>query len=206
MLSARLRDEALWGADFLTRFHSPDGYFYTGIFDALTKRLEERVITAPLQNSVRTSRYQAAYRHGAGLAIAALARASTLEDHGDHPQTEYLAAARKAFTHLEQNNPTYLFDNTENLLDDYTALLAATELANAEPDSVVVEAARRRASAVVARYESAGDSPGWFRVGKAGSRSSTLLSRGCRSSRCCGLRRCCRGCLRRRWLGRSLCG
>ncbi|MEU4392460.1 glycoside hydrolase family 9 protein [Kribbella sp. NPDC023855] len=170
VLGARLRDEALWGADFLTRFRSPEGYFYTGIFDALTKRLEERYITAPLQNSVRTPRYQAAYRHGAGLAIAALARASTLEDDGDHPRATYLTAAHEAFTHLEQHNPTYLFDHTENLLDDYTALLATTELTAAEAavSSAAAEAARRRASSVIGRYERPGDGPGWFRVDGAG--------------------------------------
>lgn len=193
VLGARLRDEALWGADFLTRFRSPEGYFYTGIFDALTKRLEERVITAPLQNSGRTTRYQAAYRHGAGLAIAALARAATLDNHGDHSHDDYLTAAREAFTHLEQHNLTYLFDHTENILDDYTALLAATELARAEAlltpargealgtsaelrpgvpgasaGGAAAAAARRRAAALVARYESPGDGPGWFRADEAG--------------------------------------
>ena len=176
VLSARLRDEALWGADFLTRFRSPDGYFYTGIFDALTKRLEERVITAPLQNSVRTTRYQAAYRHGGGLAIAALARASTVNSDGDHPRTTYLSAARQAFTHLETHNHTYLFDNTESIIDDYTALLAATELTNAERTAAAhggagveaAAAARRRVRALVARYASSGDGPGWFRGDEEG--------------------------------------
>ena len=160
VLGARLRDEALWGADFLTRFRSAEGYFYTGIFDALTKKLEERVITAPLQNSVRTTRYQAAYRHGAGLAIAALARASTVDTDGDFPRTTYLTAARESFIHLEQHNRDYLFDGKESIIDDYTALLAATELAQAGED--FVEAARRRARSLIDRYERAAG-PGWFR-------------------------------------------
>ncbi len=168
VLGARLRDEALWGADFLTRFRSPEGYFYTGIFDALTKRLEERVITAPLQDCVRTSRYQAAYRQGAGLAIAALARASTLTTDGDFPRTEYLKAARESFIHLEEHNLNYLFDHTESIVDDYTALLAATELARAESAADVVSAARRRAGALVARYERDGEGPGWFRGDESG--------------------------------------
>ncbi len=112
MLGTRLRDEALWGADFLMRFRSPEGYFYTGIFDALTKDLEERVVTAPLQNSVRTSRYQAGYRQGGGLAIAALARASTVDDDGDFTRAEYLQAAQAGFEHLEKHNLEYLFDGT----------------------------------------------------------------------------------------------
>jgi hypothetical protein len=128
---ARLRDEGLFGADFLVRFQSPDGYFYTGIFDALTKDLGERVVTAPLQDSVRTQRWQAAYRHGGGMAIAALARASTLEDHGDFGSAEYFAAAEHGFHHLEAHNREYLFDGEESVIDDYCALLAATELLRA---------------------------------------------------------------------------
>ncbi|MFI5735876.1 glycoside hydrolase family 9 protein [Kribbella sp. NPDC051587] len=166
MLSARLRDEALWGADFLMRFRSPEGYFYTGIFDALTKQLEERVITAPLQNSVRTSRYQAGYRQGGGLAIAALARASTVDDDGEFTRAEYLQAAQEGFAHLEEHNLEYLFDGTESVLDDYAALLAATELVAAGID--VAPAARRRATSLITRYVRPETGPGWFRADELG--------------------------------------
>ncbi|WP_405058523.1 glycoside hydrolase family 9 protein [Kribbella sp. NBC_01505] len=166
MLSARLRDEALWGADFLMRFRSPEGYFYTGIFDALTKNLEERVITAPLQNSVRTSRYQAGYRQGGGLAIAALARASTVDADGEFSRAQYLEAAQAGLEHLEKHNLEYLFDGTESVLDDYTALLAATELVIAGVNAV--EAARRRAASLIARYVVPDTGPGWFRADEAG--------------------------------------
>jgi hypothetical protein len=175
LLSTRLRDEALFGADFLVRFRSPDGYFYTGIFDALTKQLDERFVTAPLQNSVRTSRYQAAYRHGAGLAIATLARASTTDSDGDHPRSTYLKTAYEAFTHLEQHNREYLFDRTESIVDDYCALLGATELAAAlrtaglgDEAAEVANAAWRRAHSLVSRYVSSDDAPGWFRADEAG--------------------------------------
>ncbi|GMA23500.1 endochitinase [Luteimicrobium album] len=164
-VGARLRDEGLWGADFLVRFRAPEGYFYTGIFDALTKDLRERVVTAPLQDSVRTSRYQAAYRHGGGLAIAALARASRLDDDGDLPRSRYLDAAVAGFVHLEQHNREYLFDGEESVVDDYTALLAAAELVGAGVDAAE-PAARARAAALVARYVRPEDGPGWF-VGDA---------------------------------------
>lgn len=161
-VGTRLRDEALWGADFLVRFRAPEGYFYTGIFDALTKDLEERVVTAPLQDSVRTARYQAAYRHGGGLAIAALARASLLDDDGDLPRERYLDAAVAGFVHLEQHNREYLFDGEESVVDDYAALLAAAELVGAGVD-LAVTAARARAAALVARYvRPGGGEPGWF--------------------------------------------
>jgi hypothetical protein len=156
---ARLRDEALHGADFLMRFRSPEGYFYTGIFDALTKDLQERVITAPLQDSVRTQRWQAAYRHGGGMAIAALARAATLDASGDFGPGEYWAAAERGFEHLEKHNAEYLFDGQESIIDDYCALMAATELiragrlrgADVEPFE---QAARTRVAGLSSRLES----------------------------------------------------
>lgn len=156
-LGTRLRDEALFGADFLVRFQDPEGYFYTAIFDALTKDLDERVINAPLQDSVRTTRWQAAYRQGGGLAIAALARAATLDDHGDFTSQEYLDAARRGFDHLEQHNRAYLYDGEESVIDDYCALLAATELLRATPGDPVVEAAAdRRAAQLTRRYTDTG--------------------------------------------------
>ncbi|WP_433894194.1 glycoside hydrolase family 9 protein [Streptomyces sp. CA-111067] len=161
-LGARLRDEALWGADFLVRFRAPEGYFYTGVFDALTKRLDERFVTAPLPECVRTDRYQAAYRQGGGLAIAALARAATLDDHGDFTGAQYLDAALTGFTHLEAHNLEYLDDGTESVTDDYAALLAATELVAAGA-SAAEAAARRRARLLTGRYVRPGDGgPGWF--------------------------------------------
>ncbi|KRC47029.1 chitinase [Leifsonia sp. Root227] len=152
----RLRDEGLFGADFLVRFQSDDGYFYTGIFDALTKDLDERVINAPLQDSVRTQRWQAAYRHGGGLAIAALALASTQDASGDVDADTYFASAVRGFEHLEAHNAEYLFDGQESALDDYCALLAAAELADAAAArgadaGAFLDAAARRADALTAR-------------------------------------------------------
>jgi hypothetical protein len=118
-LGARLRDEALWGADFLVRFRAPEGWFYTGVFDALTKRLDERLVTAPLPECVRTDRYRAGYRQGGGPAVAALARAAGLGDRGDFTSAEYLDAALAGFAHLEAHNLEYLHDGTESVVDDY---------------------------------------------------------------------------------------
>ena len=152
----RLRDEGLFGADFLVRFQAQEGYFYTGIFDALTKELDERVITAPLQDSVRTQRWQAAYRHGGGLAIAALALASIQDASGDVDADTYFASAVRGFEYLEAHNTEYLFDGQESALDDYCALLAAAELANAatargDDAEAFLDAAARRAEALTAR-------------------------------------------------------
>ncbi|UAJ80349.1 glycoside hydrolase family 9 protein [Leifsonia sp. ZF2019] len=162
----RLRDEGLFGADFLVRFQDPAGFFYTGIFDALTKRLEERVITAPLQDSVRTRRWQAAYRHGGGLAIAALALASTADEDGDYSRDAYFDAAERGFDHLERHNREYLFDGEESAIDDYCALLAAAELAHAAwtrggDASRFVAAAHGRAAALAGRVR-AGKTGAWL--------------------------------------------
>ncbi|NUT18583.1 MAG: glycoside hydrolase family 9 protein [Hamadaea sp.] len=145
-----LLEEALWGADFLRRFRSTEGYFYTGVFDALTKRLDERFVTAPLADCVRTSRYQAGYRQGGGLAIAALARASTFD-------AGLLPIAIEAFEHLEAHNREYLFDGEESIVDDYCALLAAAELIGAG-HAAAAPAAERRARSLLARHA------GWFTV------------------------------------------
>lgn len=175
-LGARLRDEALFGADFLVRFRTPEGAFYSGIFDALTKKLEERVINAPLPECVRTDRYRASYRGGGGLAIAALARASLESEHGDFTSAEYLAAAVGAFDDLETHNEEYLFGldletgeltgSAESIVDDYCALLAASELVVAVDDGEVARfaaAADRRALSLIERYRAGGDGKaGWF--------------------------------------------
>lgn len=162
----RLRDEGLFGADFLVRFRDPSGYFYTAIFDALTKRLEERVITAPLQDSVRTQRWQAAYRQGGGLAIAALALASCADDEGDFRREEYFAAAVRGFQHLERHNRDYLFDGEESIIDDYCALLAAAELlaaagATGADRRAFAAAGARRAESIAQRLRD-GETGAWL--------------------------------------------
>lgn len=162
----RLRDEGLFGADFLTRFQDPQGFFYTGIFDALTKRLEERVITAPLQDSVRTQRWQAAYRHGGGLAIAALALAATADADGEEGRDAYFAAAERGFDHLQEHNRAYLFDGEESVIDDYAALLAAAELVAAARlrgvDGARFEAAGRERAASLRDRVRSGETGAWL--------------------------------------------
>ncbi|WP_051366660.1 glycoside hydrolase family 9 protein [Hamadaea tsunoensis] len=158
-LAVRVRDEALWGADFLVRFRAPEGYFYTGIFDALTKNLDERFVTAPLPDCVRTDRYQAGYRQGGGLAIAALAAAARLDDDGEFGRDRYLAVAVEAFEHLEEHNLAYLHDGVESIVDDYCALLAATELVASGYDRARPAADRRYANLLGRHVPGA---PGWF--------------------------------------------
>ncbi|MFZ4843066.1 glycoside hydrolase family 9 protein [Mycetocola saprophilus] len=176
VLGARLRDEALFGADFLIRFRDPRGRFYSGIFDGLTKSLPERIINAPLPECVRTDRYIASYRGGGGLAIAALARASRESEHGEFDQAAYLSAARTAFLDLEAHNDEYLFGldlasgeltpSSESIVDDYCALLAATELHAADPRPEYAEAVATRLANIEGRHRAG--SPGWFEAWEDG--------------------------------------
>lgn len=173
ILGSTLRDEGLHGADFLVRMCSPQGSFYTSVFDSFRHELNEREVCAPLPNGKKTDRCLASYRGGGGMAIAALARASQQERHGTFTSTEYLEAATSAFLDLEKNNRSYLFGvnietgdiigSSESIVDDYCALLAATELFAAQHRQEYAEAAMRRFHNLLVRYHNPSDgSPGWF--------------------------------------------
>ncbi|OBU19781.1 chitobiase [Photobacterium kishitanii] len=134
----RLLEEALFGADFLVRMQSDDGFFYMTVFDKWSKSPAQRDICAyATQDGIKTDDYQAGFRQGGGVAIAALAAAARITTlpscsripHYDDPQSErYLQAAERGYWHLKQHNIAYLNDNTENIIDEYCALLAAVEL------------------------------------------------------------------------------
>lgn len=123
-----LRSEALWGADYLMRSLSKQGYFYMIVFSYFNKDPDARRVVGLHANSVTTNEYQAAFREGGGMAIAALARISRWKVHGEYTSGQYLAAAKRAFAHLLVNNTRYDDDGKENIIDDYCALMAATEL------------------------------------------------------------------------------
>ena len=130
-LDLRLREEAVWGADFLMRMQDPSGYFYMTVFDTWSKSLDERRICAyRARKGILTDEFQSAYRQGGGFAIAALARTSRLkgEKLGDYDSSEYLGAAVAGWRHLEVHNRKYLDDGRENIIDDFCALMAAVEL------------------------------------------------------------------------------
>ena len=155
-------DEALWGADFLVRMLSDDGYFYTTVFNGWHASDGGWNLCAFSGSSgTMSSNYQAAYREGGGMAIAALARASTLGKGGDYTSNEYLAAAKTGFDHLESKQTlggdcAYCDDKNENIIDDYTALMAATELSIATGLSKYMTAARERAEHLIGRLSDDG--------------------------------------------------
>jgi hypothetical protein len=148
--------EAHYGADYIVRSLSPKGYFYMTIFSYFKKDPGERRIVGLLADSKTTSDYQCAYREGGGMAIAALARISQWKQHGEFTSEQYISAAKRAFKHLEINNLKYDDNGKENIIDDYCALMAASELWIATNDDVYKVAARKRAQHLSDRMSKAG--------------------------------------------------
>ncbi len=151
-----LMAEALYGADYLLRSLSPSNYFYMTVFSYFNKDPRARRVVGLLANSKTTDDYQCAYREGGGLAIASLARVSQWKTHGEFSAQAYLAGAERAFAHLQTHNLQYDDDGKENIIDDYCALMAATELWIATDRAVYRDAARQRAKNLAARMSTAG--------------------------------------------------
>ncbi len=169
----RMLDEGLFGADFLVRIKRPDGSFFESITAPGKDKLpQDRAIGNPnwrtqikksasdstehLQTAEGPHAYEASFRAGGGMAIAALALASTMPIDGDFSRTLYLNAAKEAFQFLNLHNRELLNDGKENILDDYCALMAATELYSATKDEIYRSAADRRAASLMARLATAG--------------------------------------------------
>lgn len=168
-LSKEMIVESAWGADFLVRMQDPDGYFYTIVFDNWTKDETKREICAyETSDGIRTADYKAAFREGAGISIAALARLSAEDVSGEFSNEIYLEKAEKGFAHLLENNIKYCDDNKENIIDDYTALMAATELYNATKNEKYLSHARLRAQNLADRISEDKNYKGWFRADESG--------------------------------------
>ena len=146
-----LVDEALYGADYLMRSLSPDGYFYMTVFSYFKKDPNARRVVGLLADSKTTSDYQCAFREGGGMAIAALARISQWPKAGAFSSRQYLEGAERAFAHLQVNNAKYDDDGKENIIDDYCALMAASELWMATGKSLYRDEARHRARNLAGR-------------------------------------------------------
>jgi hypothetical protein len=152
-----LQAEALWGADYLYRLLTSGGYFYMVVFDFLNCNTANRRVGGLLANSVMDNRWQCSFRAGGGMAIAALARISRWNKNGLYfTYQNYLDGAKRAFAHLLANNSSYLYDGKENIIDDYCALMAATELWIATDSSLYRDQARTRAQNLAARMSTAG--------------------------------------------------
>lgn len=185
----RLLDEALFGADYLVRSKDPNGSFYITVSGrGPEKKPEDRRIAAKAERHIiltpetkdkfrdygrekiaGDAAYEAGYREGAGLSIAALAMAAARggrdgqpgsegygvsRGEGDFTAAQYLKAAEDAFAFLEKNNLAFTNDGKKNIVDDYCALIAATELFRTTKKAVYKEAADRRAASLASRLAS----------------------------------------------------
>lgn len=179
----RLVDEAIYGADFLMRAHVPKGSFYESIGapgkgklakDRLISPTNYRQVIKTTPGSAGSAEqgkaewprdYEASFRNGGGVAIAALAAASTLAEHGEFSSRRYLTTAEDAFRFLEQHNRELLSDGAEDIVDDYCALLAATELYRASREDTWRKAADKRADQLIAHLATHGDHRNYWRAG-----------------------------------------
>ena len=169
----RMLDEGLYGADYLVRIKRPGGSFFESINapgrEKLAKdrafgnpnwrtqiKLKATDSTENIATAIGPHAYEASFRAGGGMAIAALALASTMPIDGDISRAEYLRTAEDAFHFLDAHNRELLNDGVENILDDYCALMAATELYSATHDEAYRRAADRRAENLMARLTSTG--------------------------------------------------
>lgn len=161
-LAQELAEEVTWGADYLHRILDREGYFYNNIDDQ-RGLADERIITGydGPEGNLNTN-FQAAFREGGGIAIAALVRAHELSNEtgvqGEFSAKQYLLDAERAFAHLQKNNLRYVDNGEENIIDDYTALIAATELYRITKKLKYLKAARHRAYNLNNRMTS----QGWF--------------------------------------------
>ena len=177
----RLLDEGLFGADFLVRMKRPHGSFFESISAPGPQKLaKDREIGNPnWKTRIKTNAsqstetilpatgpyaYQVGFRSGGGMAIAALALASTMPANGDFTRAQYLQTAEEAFDFLSRHNTELLNDHKENILDDYCALMAATELYKASHKPEYLAAANRRANSLMARLASLGKYQNYWRA------------------------------------------
>ncbi|MGL4545102.1 MAG: glycoside hydrolase family 9 protein [Plesiomonas sp.] len=151
----RMLDEALYGADFLVRMQAPEGYFYMTVFDRWSKQPEQRHICSyATQSGHKSDQWQAGFRQGGGVAIAALAEAARQTRHGEYDQGTYLRTALSGYWHLREYNTRYLDDGQENIIDEYCALLAATALYRATRDQRIQQECHYWAERLSSRQKS----------------------------------------------------
>jgi len=181
----RMLDEAMFGADYLVRVKVPDGSFYRSISTGGPKQVPElRKVAGEMKKfgiyttSDKSPRgiveeassdleYEVSYRSGGGVAISALAIASTYSISGEYTNADYLKAAEASFEFLEKNNPKLTNDGKENIVDDYCALMAATELYRATHKDVYKAAADKRAASLMSRLITSGSYANYWRADDA---------------------------------------
>ena len=160
VFSTAAKAEAAWGADYLLRSLSDSSYFYMSVFDNWGGWGEgtRQICAWSGQDGDRSTDYQSAMREGGGMSIAALARASKAGISDASKSAAYLDGAKRAYAHLKAYPTKYQDNGKENIIDDYTGLLAASELCNATKEPEYRIDAQARAASLLARQSG----EGWF--------------------------------------------
>jgi hypothetical protein len=179
---SHLLDEAMFGADYLVRMKVLAGSFYRSVSTGGVDQTPQGrkiagemkrfgIEAAPgqgakdmVESAASDREYEVSYRSGGGIAIAALAMASTYPVSGEFSSADYLKAAEDAFDYLEKDNLKLINDGKENIVDDYCALAAATELYRATHREKYKVAADRRAKSLMSRQISAGGYKNYWRA------------------------------------------
>jgi len=180
----RLLDEAMYGADYLIRIKNPSGSFFRTISGRGPEKTPEdrRIAPAMKDFQIKTVEtrdnfsknketkgmsevpYEVGFRAGGGVAIAALALAGSYDKSGDFSNADYLKAAEEAFIFLDENNVQLTNDGKENIVDDYCALSAATELYKSTKNKRYKAAADKRAQSLIGRLTSSGQYKNYWRA------------------------------------------
>lgn len=182
MMERRMLDEGTYGADFIMRMQAPSGTFFRTIqrgpsldcvhgtrkiafeYHGSSDQFSEKAETAD-EETIHDENYEISFRSGGGLCIAALAAASRHFYPGtDFSQQEYISAAKKAWHYLYLNNEKHTNDGQWNLIDEYCALYAVTELYQATRENEYLSRAEEMASRILGRVTFHGDDMVWFDV------------------------------------------
>ena len=179
---SHLLDEAMCGADYMVRMKAPGGSFYRSVTTGPVEQTPQGrkiagemkrfgIEAAPgqgakemVESANNEREYEVSYRSGGGIAVAALAMASTYPVSGEFSSGQYLKAAEDAFEYLEKDNLKLINDGKENIVDDYCALAAATELYRATKKEKYKTAADRRAKSLMSRQTSSGGFNNYWRA------------------------------------------
>lgn len=175
MLKRRALDEGFFGADFLMRMRAPSGSFFRSINRANAlqavegtrgigfeyKRSSDQfsaVAATAGEETIGDENYEVSLRSGGGLSIAALAAAGRLYyPSAEYSQKDYIRTAKAAWHYLKENNARYTNDGKWNLVDEYCALMAVTELFRTTEEYEYLETAREMAARIAARTETTGE-------------------------------------------------
>ncbi len=161
-LREKMKKEVYYSMDYLNKSLSPDGFFYISVFDQFGSKPETREICCwgtPESIAGRTDNYRCSFREGAGIAIAAFCKAYLMEK--SDLTKHYLEQAEKAFEHLTSgeaisNKVLYNENYPNNLLDDYTSLIASVHLYKATGGKKYLDYAIKMVDLMLGKFDEKG--------------------------------------------------